>query len=280
MDFVILILNSIFQGQQNFNKHVKLTHGVDPSTVQAIVVEEEEEEDSSQSSQVSGSVTSLGLNDQVVMCALCPETFACNELLQKHTTTHFNGSNSDEMLREKLLRQTMKRTKKKKRAKLAAAQGGVPTTSSMELVSPSKSKFKKSYSCLLCNMTFSKKTSWRIHKIRHAGKGWKCEFCSDLHEDSSALSDHLLQVHKMDSDEMLDIGILKTANMFVVTKKRKEERKVTESSSEETDSEDNEDYDEEVICNLLGSRTAGVHYSNIFFRKLFIIRIIVDRIFE
>ena len=35
-----------------------------------------------------------------------------------------------------------------------------------------KPKFKKSYSCLLCDTVFIKKESWRIHKIgRHNGKG-------------------------------------------------------------------------------------------------------------
>ena len=42
----------------------------------------------------------------------------------------------------------------------------------VSILSVSICKFKKSYSCLLCDTVFIKKESWRIHKIgRHNGKG-------------------------------------------------------------------------------------------------------------
>jgi hypothetical protein len=51
-----------------------------------------------------------------VKCALCPEVFSSNELLQKHTATHFDAQTADDMLREKLLlSQTMRKKKKKKK---------------------------------------------------------------------------------------------------------------------------------------------------------------------
>ena len=53
-------------------------------------------------------------------------------------------------------------------AAVAAAGGGVDVTR------PAVRRVRKSYSCLMCNMTFSKKASFAIHKIRHSGNGWKC----------------------------------------------------------------------------------------------------------
>merc|ERR1712079_886582 len=133
----------ILSGQQNFNKHIRTNHNMDPNTVQAIVIEEEfnvadnEDNGSVLSSSESfrgqsgrGSVASssnfdpaqqsamgtgsAGL-DTMVKCALCPEVFSSNELLQKHTTTHFDAKQPDDILREKLLMQTMRKKKKKKR---------------------------------------------------------------------------------------------------------------------------------------------------------------------
>ena len=53
-------------------------------------------------------------------------------------------------------------------AAVAAAGGGVDVTR------PAVRRVRKSYSCLMCNMTFSKKASFAIHKIRHSGNGRKC----------------------------------------------------------------------------------------------------------
>ena len=60
---------------------------------------------------------SVGQLDTMVKCALCPEVFSSNELLQKHTTTHFDMAEKqpDDILREKLLMQTMRKKKKKKK---------------------------------------------------------------------------------------------------------------------------------------------------------------------
>merc|ERR1712183_685994 len=131
----------ILSGQQNFNKHIRTNHNMDPNKVQAIVVEDEDttvtaasasadNEDngsvlsSSEScfrgqSGRSGSVASHSSNfdpnqlatlttaslDSFVKCALCPEVFSSNELLQKHTATHFDAKQPDDILREKLLMQ-------------------------------------------------------------------------------------------------------------------------------------------------------------------------------
>ena len=112
-----------------------------------------------------------------------------------------------------------------------------------------KQKFKKSYSCLLCDSEFIKKASWRIHKIRHNGKGWKCRFCSELHETSDVLREHLTTIHNTSSEDIEMLGILKNANMFVVTKKLKTKRSA-DSDSEESDSDsddgDDDGDDEEV----------------------------------
>merc|ERR1712113_1027541 len=97
----------ILQGQQNFNKHIRTNHNLDPNTVQPIVVEEDdlaEKDESSQSSESfrqsgRGSVASnfeqhsiggaSGASDSQVKCALCPQTFPSHELLKQHTVTHF-----------------------------------------------------------------------------------------------------------------------------------------------------------------------------------------------
>ena len=83
----------ILQGQQNFNKHIRTNHNMDPTTVQPIVVEEDEaaEDESSQSSEsfkqsgrgsvASGNFEHQGI-DSIVKCALCPEVFSSHELLQ------------------------------------------------------------------------------------------------------------------------------------------------------------------------------------------------------
>ena len=181
--------------------------------------------------------------------------------MQKHTVTHFDGSKADEILREKLLKQTMRKKKKKKK------QGKVLLPMEIGM----KQKFKKSYSCLLCDSEFIKKASWRIHKIRHNGKGWKCQFCNDLFETSEILRNHLIDIHKMNSEEMEMLGILKTANMFVVTKKLKTSIKKSDSSSEEsdTDSEDPDDDDEDEMDFEDDEDEEGKNLS--FFLKLIIV---------
>ena len=103
---------------------------------QPIVVEEDdlaEKDESSQSSESfrqsgRGSVASnfeqhsiggaSGASDSQVKCALCPQTFPSHELLKQHTVTHFDANfDADEILREKLLKQTMRSKKKKKKNK-------------------------------------------------------------------------------------------------------------------------------------------------------------------
>ena len=287
----------ILQGQQTFNKHIRTNHNMDPNTVQAIIVEEEEDEEqtgqggqedessvSSESfrTQASGrvSVASNFASGQEVKCALCPETFSSHELLQKHTLSHFDqdsnsgvggvslgggsgvGSNplksEDEILREKLLRQTMRKKKKKKNKGLSGSfvQGTLSSGGGNHDHSSKPIKFKKTYSCLLCDSTFIKKASWRIHKIRHNGKGWKCRFCTDLslHATSEDLKDHLIAIHKMESEDIEMLSILKDANMFVVTKKVKEQRGGTSSlaskhvhdSSDSAESESDSDEAAEI----------------------------------
>ena len=269
----------ILMGQTNFNKHMRTSHNVDPSTVQAIVMEEEESfenDDESQSSESfrgqsgRGSVASstfdpLGPSGSTeVKCALCPEVFSTHELLQKHTASHFDEKQADDILREKLLQQTMRKKKKKKKKSVAEAPPPLPLSSTpLGQAAPvasgsssgTKSKYRKTYSCLLCDTTFIKKASWRIHKIRHNGKGWKCQFCSELHETSETLKVHLATIHKMDSEEMEMLGIIKTANMFVVTKKlkvSKEKSKPSQNSDSssadsDSDSDDDDDDDEDEI---------------------------------
>merc|ERR1712001_681244 len=77
------------------------------------------------------SVSGSGIvQDTMVKCGWggCPDVFTSHELLQKHTLTHFasasaeaeaddmSGSKADEnSLREKLLKQTMRSKKKKKK---------------------------------------------------------------------------------------------------------------------------------------------------------------------
>ena len=308
----------ILQGQQTFNKHIRTNHNMDPNTVQAIIVEETEEQteqtdrqdrasqedESSVSSesfrtQASGrvSVASNFASGQEVKCALCPETFSSHELLQKHTLSHFDqDSNSgvggvslgvgstplkseDEILREKLLRQTMRKKKKKKNKGLSLGSGQGPlsasaTSSSLgagagnhgdSSHSSKPVKFKKTYSCLLCDSTFIKKASWRIHKIRHNGKGWKCPFCTDLNLFATRedLKDHLITVHKMESEEIEMLSILKDANMFVVTKKVKERRFTSkhvnhDSSDSEPESESDSDTEGAEIQDTTGVAAAGV----------------------
>ena len=317
----------ILSGQQNFNKHIRTNHNMDPNKVQAIVVEEEfeptaataataasadnEDNGSVLSSSEScfrgqsgrGSVASHSSNfdqqlatittaslgqvsDSFVKCALCPEVFSSNELLQKHTATHFDAREKDDILREKLLMQTMRKKKKKKKRNPttlpATAVLPLPVmppqsaVSGLPLLPPSmtttiKPKYRKTYSCLLCNSTFIKKASWGIHKIRHNGKGWKCQFCSndllqnkntathveELHETCDHLKDHLLKNHNMSYEEQDLLGILKDANMFVVTKKLKPAKVPAEkskpsasdssSADSDSDSDDLEDEDEEDI---------------------------------
>ena len=101
---------------------------------QPIVVEEDDLAENDESSQSSeslrqsgrGSVISnfeqhnsgVSASDSQVKCALCPQTFASHEQLKKHTVTHFDANfDADEILREKLLKQTMRSKKKKKKNK-------------------------------------------------------------------------------------------------------------------------------------------------------------------
>ena len=173
----------------------------------------------------------------MVKCALCPEVFSSNELLQKHTTTHFDAKQPDDILREKLLMQTMRKKKKKKKRNSSTTPPSAPVMFNASTGLAIKPKYKKTYSCLLCNSTFLKKASWRIHKIRHNGKGWKCQFCPDsLHETSKDLKDHLQSIHKMEQEEMEMLGILKKANQFVVTKKLKPPKIQEKSAKHDSDS--------------------------------------------
>ena len=309
----------VLSGQQNFNKHIRTNHNMNPNEVQAIVVEEDfdlmqpgisgsgldnEDNGSVLSSAESfrgqsgrGSVASsanfdpgLSANNMAssslldfVKCALCPEVFSSNELLQKHTATHFDAQTADDMLREKLLlSQTMrKKKKKKKRNPIAALSLSTSVPSSglamlpqqpmpgqmvmagghvgMAVAVGSKLKYRKEYSCLLCDdkPTFKKKESMRIHKIRHNGKGWKCQFCSELHETSSHLKNHLVTSHSMAQEDIEMLGILKSANKFVVMKKLKPPKILTEkskpvpsdssSADSDSDSDEAEDEDEDEI---------------------------------
>ena len=309
----------VLSGQQNFNKHIRTNHNMNPNEVQAIVVEEDfdlmqpgisgsgldnEDNGSVLSSAESfrgqsgrGSVASsanfdpgLSANSMAssslldfVKCALCPEVFSSNELLQKHTATHFDAQTADDMLREKLLlSQTMrKKKKKKKRNPIAALSLSTSIPSSgmamlpqqpmpgqmvmagghvgMAVAVGSKLKYRKEYSCLLCDdkPTFKKKESMRIHKIRHNGKGWKCQFCSELHETSSHLKNHLVTSHSMAQEDIEMLGILKSANKFVVMKKLKPPKILTEkskpvpsdssSADSDSDSDEAEDEDEDEI---------------------------------
>ena len=145
----------ILQGQQNFNKHIRTNHNMDPNTVQAIVVEED-----SETLGAGGNGLELADESSVSSESLRPSgrgSVASNFELASH------GGQADEILRQKLLMQTtMQRKKKKKKIKQVANE--VHKTGSSK-------KFKKTYSCLLCDSTFIKKASWRIHKIRHGGKG-------------------------------------------------------------------------------------------------------------
>ena len=295
----------ILQGQQNFNKHIRTNHNIDPNTVQPIVVEEVdhldglEDAESSQSSESfkhhsgrgsvasgnfeqhsvsansSSGIMTMQTTDTTVKCGfgMCPEVFSSHELLQKHTLTHFAsaaasadgiGKDDDDLsgsketdensLREKLLKQTMRKKKKKKNkaGKLSMSAASQQSTMLLEggggLNFPPgiKPKFKKSYSCLLCDTVFIKKESWRIHKIgRHNGKGWKCQFCKDvLFETSDTLRDHLVTVHTMSTEDIEHFNILKTANMFVVTKKLKPSIKKSDSSSDESDTDSEGDLDD------------------------------------
>ena len=184
----------------------RTNHNIDPNTVQPIVVEDDldqiKDAESSQSSESfkhhSGrgsvasnfehSVSGSGIvQDTMVKCGWvgCPDVFSSHELLQKHTLTHFasasaeaeaddmSGSKADEnSLREKLLKQTMRSKKKKKKNKAGKLSMSASQPEGGNLSGITKPKFKKSYSCLLCDTVFIKKESWRIHKIgRHNGKG-------------------------------------------------------------------------------------------------------------
>ena len=172
---------------------------------------------------VSGS-TRLSADKSTIKCALCPETFSDSAALQAHTLAHFDGGSADALLREKLLKSKKKKHKKKKRKKREHHEERIiPPVQEQEISDVSKpgKKGKKVYACVLCNMTFSKKSSWEIHKIRHDGKGWKCRFCNSLHEDRDKLISHLEGIHRMNIQEINMLGIIKNANMFTATRTSK-----------------------------------------------------------
>ena len=100
--------------------------------------------------------------------------FADNERLQQHTQTHFIGDTT-EVLREQLLKKWNKRLKKKKKKRKSHKDSSPSPTP--EPMTSSDSRVKKTYSCLLCNMTFCKKKSWRIHKVRKSRFHWLICFC-------------------------------------------------------------------------------------------------------
>ena len=82
-------------------------------------------------------------------------------------------------------------------------------------------------------------------QIRHNEKGWKCQFCPELHETRIILQQHLESVHRMNLEDIEQLGILKSANMFVVSKKvRSVESVAGDSSSDESESDDVEDDDD------------------------------------
>ena len=137
----------ILQGQQNFNKHIRTNHNMDPNTVQAIIVEDDTEASGGNGLEDESSVSSESLRPSG------RGSVASNFEAGAH-------GQADEILRQKLLMQTTMRKKKKKKIKQVVND-----------TSKTSKKFKKTYSCLLCDSTFIKKASWRIHKIRHGGKG-------------------------------------------------------------------------------------------------------------
>ena len=114
-------------------------------------------------------------------------------------------------------------------------------------------KYRKEYSCLLCDdkPTFKKKELMQIHKIRHNGKGWKCQFCSETYKISSRLKNHLVISHSM-TEEVIEIfGILKLANKFVVMKKLKSSKIPAEKSKpllSDSDLDSDETEDEDEFC--------------------------------
>ena len=163
----------------------------------------------------SGS-TRLSVDNSTIKCALCPETFSDSAALQAHTLAHIDGGTAEALIREKLLKSKKKKHKKKKRSKRESERivpilEVVPSETGKES-KPGK-KGKKVYACVLCNMTFSKKSSWEIHKIRHNGKGWKCRFCNSLHDDRDKLISHLEGIHRMNLQEINMLGIIKNANI-------------------------------------------------------------------
>jgi hypothetical protein len=166
---------------------MRSVHNVDGTTIPPLVIDEDGEEDScnstesgasfqtgSQSFSIEGpSVSGRGsvassfedrqrsVSVETIKCALCSEMFADNERLQQHTQTHFVGDTT-EVLREQLLKKWNKKLKKKKKKRRSHREASPTATPEPPM---SDSRVKKTYSCLLCNMTFCKKKSWRIHKV-------------------------------------------------------------------------------------------------------------------
>lgn len=165
---------------------MRSVHNVEGSAFPPLVIDDDGEEDSchstesgasfktgSQSFSIEGpSVSGRGsvassfedrqrsVSVETIKCALCSEMFADNERLQQHTQTHFAGD-STEVLREQLLKKWNKKLKKKKKKR---KRDSSPTMTPEPETVP---RVKKTYSCLLCNMTFCKKKSWRIHKVSY-----------------------------------------------------------------------------------------------------------------
>ena len=123
-----------------------------------------------------------------------------------------------------------------------------------------KLKYRKEYSCLLCDdkPIFKKKELMQIHKIRHNGKGWKCQFCSETYKISSRLKNHLVISHAM-TEEVIEIfGILKLANKFVVMKKLISKPLSSDSDLGSDETEGDDDfciYDEEVSDGMMATLT-------------------------
>ena len=188
LNFRCRLCPTTLRGQVRLSKHMRSVHNVDASAIPPLVLDDDGgEEDScnsteseesyntgSQSFSIEGpSISGRGsvassfedrqrsVSVETIKCALCNEMFTDNERLQLHTQTHFVGADSTEVLREQLLKKWNKKLKrKKKKRKKESSLTLTPEPGLSESM-----RVKKTYSCLLCNMTFCKKKSWRIHKV-------------------------------------------------------------------------------------------------------------------
>ena len=127
---------------------------------------------------------------ELIKCGLCPQTFTENVKLQEHTRTHFIGTERERQIDYRLVRQRLQKKKKKRPQRYLGwrrLRRILPKTSTPFM-----------YTCTQCNVTLARTSAWLVHKAKHAGRTWKCQFCSRLVESSSALRLHLESVHKMD----------------------------------------------------------------------------------